>query len=111
MRRVWGGNPVRVFFGCIVSFLGSGGARLWLYQDGKQAVQNFVHLDVQNVAGTVSDSSLICRKQPVGANPATLVQSASHEIGTVERHGTDVESSLARDLTQNHVGALQPSEH
>jgi hypothetical protein len=111
MRPVWGGNPVRVFFPCIVSFLRNGSARRWLSQDGKQAVQNFVHLDVQNVAGTVTDNSLICRKQPVGANPATLIESASHEIGAVERHGIDVESSLTRDLTQNHVGALQRREH
>lgn len=102
----------KVSFSSVASFfMGSGSARLWLSQDGNQAVQNFVQLVVQNVSGTVTDNSLIGRKQPVGPNPAALVQSASREVGGVERHRIDVGSSLARDLTQNHVGALQRREH
>lgn len=78
-----------------------------LAEDPDEGLVDFLQLRGVHLPGSINHDAGVCRKQSAGAYTAALVEPAAYEVGSVESHGIAILASLAGDLAENQIVALQ----
>jgi len=78
-----------------------------LAENADQRLVDFLELCGAPLPGSVNDDAGACRKQSSGSDAADLAEPAAYKVAGIEWYGIAILASLAGDLAENKIVALQ----